>query len=154
MELILEREGNGGMKLTLFLILILLISFNSFADNDHHTDMHDVMAHLLTPASEKIWNASGFIITKEGEFSLEPINQEEWNEVIFGAKVIMESTFILNRPDRAKGREDWIRFSELLEPIGKKALEAAESKDSEKLFSVGADLYQACVACHNVYMKK
>ena len=116
--------------------------------------MHDVMAHLLTPASEKIWNASGFIITKEGEFSLEPINQEEWNEVIFGAKVIMESTFILNRPDRAKGREDWIRFSELLEPIGKKALEAAESKDSEKLFSVGADLYQACVACHNVYMKK
>ena len=68
---------------------------------------------------------------ERGEFSLEPINQEEWNEVIFGAKVIMESTFILNRPDRAKGREDWIRFSELLAPIGKKALEAAESKDSE-----------------------
>ena len=66
-----------------FLILILSISFKSFADNDHHTDMHDVMAHLLTPASEKIWNASGFIITKEGEFSLEPINQEEWNEVHF-----------------------------------------------------------------------
>ena len=38
--------------------------------------------------------------------------------------------------------------------LAKKALEAAESKDSEKLFSVGADLYQACVACHNVYMKK
>ena len=86
MELILEREGNGSMKITLFLILILSISFNSFADNDHHTDMHDVMAHFLTPASEKIWNASGFIITKEGEFSLEPINQEEWNEVILVPK--------------------------------------------------------------------
>ena len=115
--------------------------------------MHDVMAHLLTPASEKIWNASGSIITKEGELSLAPTNQEEWNEVIFGAKVIMESTFILNRPDRAKGREDWVRFSELLEPIGKRALKAAENKDSEKLFVVGADLYQACVACHNVYMR-
>ena len=143
------------LRIAIFFNLILLISSTSLADDGHHhSDIHDVMAHLLTPASEKIWNASGFIITKEGEFSLEPINQEEWNEVIFGAKVIMESTFILNRPDRAKGREDWIRFSELLAPIGKKALEAAESKDSEKLFSVGADLYQACVACHNIYMKK
>ena len=127
---------------------------NSFAEDDHHhSDMHDVMAHLLTPASEKIWNASGSIITKEGELSLAPTNQEEWNEVIFGAKVIIESTFILNRPDRAKGRKDWVRFSELLEPIGKRALKAAESKDSEKLFAIGADLYQACVACHNVYMR-
>ena len=135
-----------------FLLLFSLLSFQSFASEDH-SDMHDVMAHLLTPASEKIWNASGSIITKEGELSLAPTNQEEWNEVIFGAKVIMESTFILNRPDRAKGREDWVRFSELLEPIGKRALKAAENKDSEKLFVVGADLYQACVACHNVYMR-
>ena len=142
------------LRIAIFFNLTLLISSNSFTDDDHHhSDMHDVMAHLLTPASEKIWNASGSIITKEGELSLAPTNQEEWNEVIFGAKVIMESTFILNRPDRAKGREDWVRFSELLEPIGKRALKAAENKDSEKLFVVGADLYQACVACHNVYMR-
>ena len=142
------------LRIAIFFNLTLLISSNSFADDDHHhSDMHDVMAHLLTPASEKIWNASGSIITKEGELSLAPTNQEEWNEVIFGAMVIMESTFILNRPDRAKGRKDWVRFSELLEPIGKRALKAAENKDSEKLFAVGADLYQACVACHNVYMR-
>ena len=142
------------LRIAIFFNLTLLISSISFADDGHHhSDMHDVMAHLLTPASEKIWNASGSIITKEGELSLAPTNQEEWNEVIFGAKVIMESTFILNRPDRAKGREDWVRFSELLEPIGKRALKAAENKDSEKLFAVGADLYQACVACHNVYMR-
>ena len=54
----------------------------------------------------------------------------------------------------SQGRSDWIRFSELLEQIGKKAFEAAENKDPEELFEVGADLYQACVACHNVYMKK
>ena len=142
------------LRIAIFFNLILLISSISLADDGHHhSDIHDVMAHLLTPASEKIWNASGSIITKEGELSLAPTNQEEWNEVIFGAKVIMESTFILNRPDRAKGREDWVRFSELLEPIGKRALKAAENKDSEKLFVVGADLYQACVACHNVYMR-
>jgi cytochrome c551/c552 len=42
----------------------------------------------------------------------------------------------------------------LLEPIGRQAAIAAEAKDSEALFQIGADLYQACVACHNVYMKK
>ena len=71
------------------LLLFSLLSFQSFASEDH-SDMHDVMAHLLTPASEKIWNASGFIITEEGELSLAPTNQE-WNEAIFGAKVIMRA---------------------------------------------------------------
>ena len=42
----------------------------------------------------------------------------------------------------------------MLEPIGRNALEAAEKKDAESLFQIGADLYQACVACHNVYMPK
>ena len=116
-------------------------------------DLHDLMAHFLTPASEKIWNSSGSIITEEGELSLAPTNQEGWDEVIFGAQVLIESTYILNRPDRAKGRKDWIEFSKLLEPIGKRALDAAERQKSEELFEIGADLYQACVACHNVYMK-
>ena len=66
------------LRIAIFFNLTLLISSNSFAEDDHHhSDMHDVMAHLLTPASEKIWNASGFIITKEGEFSL------EWRALLF-----------------------------------------------------------------------
>ena len=43
--------------------------------------MHDFMAHLLTPASEAIWESSGYVITEEGEFSLEPTNEEEWERV-------------------------------------------------------------------------
>ena len=101
-------------------------------------DLHDLMAHFLTPASEKIWNSSGSIITEEGEFSLAPTNQEGWDEVIFGAQVLIESTYILNRPDRANGRKDWIEFSKLLEPIGKRALDAAERQNSEELFEIGA----------------
>ena len=57
-------------------------------------DLHDLMAHFLTPASEKIWNSSGSIITEEGELSLAPTNQEGWDEVIFGAQVLIESTYI------------------------------------------------------------
>lgn len=140
-------------KKDLYIFLFLsLLSSPAFTEEDHDHDMHDLMAHLMTPASEKIWESTGFVITEEGEFSLEPTDQEGWDEVIFGAQVIIESSYLLTRPERSLGRQDWIAFSNLLKPIGKRAFEAAENKDAELLFKVGADLYQACVACHNVYM--
>ena len=142
-------------KKDLYIFLFLsLLSSPAFTeeDHDHDHDMHDLMAHLMTPASEKIWESTGFVITEEGEFSLEPKDQAGWDEVIFGAQVIIESSYLLQRSDRSLGRQDWIEFSRLLKPIGERALKAAENKDSDTLFIVGADLYQACVACHNVYM--
>ena len=59
-------------KIFLFIsISSLSLTFPIFSSEDH-SDMHDLMAHLLTPASEKIWESTGFIITEEGEQSLEP----------------------------------------------------------------------------------
>ena len=136
----------------LILLPFFFLSLALFTEEDH--DMHDLMAHFITPAAEKIWESTGFVITEEGEISLEPKDNEGWNEVVFGAQVIIESSYSLKRLDRSLGREDWIAFSSLLEPIGRHALQAAEAKNSEALFQIGADLYQACVACHNVYMKK
>ena len=136
----------------LILLPLFFLSLPLFTEEDH--DMHDLMAHFITPAAEKIWESTGFVITEEGEISLEPKDNEGWNEVVFGAQVIIESSYSLKRLDRSLGREDWIAFSSLLEPIGRQAVIAAEAKDSEALFQIGADLYQACVACHNVYMKK
>ena len=136
----------------LILLPFFFLSLPLFTEEDH--DMHDLMAHFITPAAEKIWESTGFVITEEGEISLEPKDNEGWNEVVFGAQVIIESSYSLKRLDRSLGREDWVAFSSLLEPIGRQALQAAEAKNSEALFQIGADLYQACVACHNVYMKK
>jgi len=141
-----------SLKDLLILLPFFLLSLPLFTEEDH--DMHDLMAHFITPAAEKIWESTGFVITEEGEISLEPKDDEGWSEVIFGAQVIIESSYSLKRSDRSLGREDWVAFSSLLEPIGRQALQAAEAKNSEALFQIGADLYQACVACHNVYMKK
>ena len=49
--------------------------------------MHDLMAHFITPAAERIWESAGSVITEEGEISLEPKDDEGWSEVIFGAQV-------------------------------------------------------------------
>jgi len=140
-------------KLVLLFFVFSLSTFN-LANEDEHSDMHDFMAHLLTPASEAIWESSGYVITEEGEFSLEPTNEEEWERVLYGAKVITESASLLNIPSRSKNRNEWIVFAGLLEGVGQKAFEAAEKKDVEALFEVGAELYQVCVACHQVYMNE
>lgn len=140
-------------KLVLLFFVFSLSTFN-LANEDEHSDMHDFMAHLLTPASEAIWESSGYVITEEGEFSLEPVNEEEWERVLYGAKVITESASLLNIPSRSKNRNEWIVFAGLLEGVGQKAFEAAEKKDVEALFEVGAELYQVCVACHQVYMNE
>ena len=72
--------------------------------------------------------------------------------MLYGAKVISESAFLLSRPQISKNREEWIAVSGLLKVVGDKAFEAAEQQDVEELFRVGAELYQVCVACHQTYM--
>jgi hypothetical protein len=140
-------------NLALLLFTLTLSPFN-VANEDEHSDMHDFMAHLLTPASEAIWESSGYVITEEGEFSLEPTNEKEWERVLYGAKVITESASLLSIPSRSKNRNEWIVFAGLLEEVGQKAFEAAERKDVDALFEIGAELYQVCVACHQVYMNE
>ena len=142
------------MKNLVLLFFTLTFSPFNVANEDEHSDMHDFMAHLLTPASEAIWESSGYVITEEGEFSLEPTNEEEWERVLYGAKVITESASLLSIPSRSKNRKEWIVFAGLLEEVGQKAFEAAEKKDVEDLFEIGAELYQVCVACHQVYMNE
>ena len=143
--------SRGISKLSL-LTLLLFIIFPSFSAEEDHSEIHDLMAHLLDPAAEAIWDSAGFVITEEGEFSLEPKNQEEWDKVLYGAKVISESAFLLSRPEISKNRKDWIAVSGLLKLVGDKAFEAPERQDVEERFKVGADLYQVCVACHQTYM--
>ena len=142
------------MKNLILLSFTLTFSLFNVANEDEHSDMHDFMAHLLTPASEAIWESSGYVITEEGEFSLEPTNEEEWERVLYGAKVITESASLLSIPSRSKNRKEWIVFAGLLEGVGQKAFEAAEKKDVNALFEIGAELYQVCVACHQVYMNE
>jgi len=142
------------VKSLILLSFTLTFSLFNVANEDEHSDMHDFMAHLLTPASEAIWESSGYVITEEGEFSLEPTNEEEWERVLYGAKVITESASLLSIPSRSKNRKEWIIFAGLLEDVGQKAFEAAEKKDVNALFEIGAELYQVCVACHQVYMNE
>ena len=112
------------------------------------------MAYVLDPAAEAIWDSAGFVITEEGETNLAPTNQEGWDKVKHGAKVISESSYLLSMPERAVDQAQWVALSMALKGMGEKAFKAAENEDSEALFEIGAELYQLCVACHQIYWIK
>ena len=140
----------------LFLFLIALpISFQIIAsDIEGYSEIHDLMVYVLDPAAEAIWDSAGYVITEEGEVNLAPTNEEGWDKVKNGAKVISESSYLLSMPERAVDKTQWVALSMALKGMGERAFKAAENEDAEDLFKIGAELYQVCVACHQTYWIK
>ena len=141
------------MKKSCLLVLAVTFSFQLLPSEDG-SEVHDLMAYVLDPAAEAIWDSAGFVITEEGETNLAPTNQEGWDKVKHGAKVISESSYLLSMPERAVDQVQWVALSMALKGMGEKAFKAAENEDSEALFEIGAELYQLCVACHQIYWIK
>ena len=141
------------MKKSCLLVLAVTFSFQLLSSEDG-SEVHDLMAYVLDPAAEAIWDSAGFVITEEGETNLAPTNQEGWDKVKHGAKVISESSYLLSMPERAVDQAQWVALSMALKGMGEKAFKAAENEDSEDLFEIGAELYQLCVACHQIYWIK
>ncbi len=141
------------MKKSCLLVLSVTFSFQLLS-SEEGSEVHDLMAYVLDPAAEAIWDSAGFVITEEGETNLAPTNQEGWDKVKHGAKVISESSYLLSMPERAVDQAQWVALSMALKGMGEKAFKAAENEDSEALFEIGAELYQICVACHQIYWIK
>ena len=141
------------MKKSCLLVLAVTFSFHLLS-SEEDSEVHDLMTYVLDPAAEAIWDSAGFVITEEGETNLAPTNQEGWDKVKHGAKVISESSYLLSMPERAVDQAQWVALSMALKGMGEKAFKAAENEDSEALFEIGAELYQICVACHQIYWIK
>ena len=141
------------MKKSYLLVLAVTFSFHLLS-SEEDSEVHDLMTYVLDPAAEAIWDSAGFVITEEGETNLAPTNQEGWDKVKYGAKVISESSYLLSMPERAVDQAQWVALSMALKGMGEKAFKAAENEDSEALFEIGAELYQICVACHQIYWIK
>ena len=56
------------MKKLFLCVISLSLSYQIAASEmEGHTDIHDVMAYVLDPAAEAIWDSAGYVITEEGE---------------------------------------------------------------------------------------
>jgi hypothetical protein len=114
-------------------------------------DLKTLMASIMEPAAEVYWDAVGIIVDEKGEHHLEPTTVEEWDAVRNAAYVVAESGNLLMMPARAKDGGEWMAASQRMIEAAQKAIRAAEARDKDAVFDVGAELYDACTNCHSKY---
>ncbi|PCI79783.1 MAG: hypothetical protein COB20_04145 [SAR86 cluster bacterium] len=128
----------------------------SAATNDAATyntslDVKQVMALVLEPASDILWDSGGWILDASGYEELYPTTDEGWDYVRAQAAIIVESGNMLALPGRAEDNDAWMIYAEGLSEAGVLAMEAAASHNEEDFFQAGAQLYSVCTACHQAY---
>lgn len=114
-----------------------------------------LMDSVLDPAADIVWGSVGSVVTKDGDQELKPKSAEEWTAIRNAAVVVAESGNLLLMAPRVKGPQygvDWIVLSRNMTDKAEEAMRAADAKNSARLFAVGAELYETCVACHSHYM--
>jgi hypothetical protein len=116
-----------------------------------HADLKQIMAAVVDPAADVVWESVGTIVTAEGTEEIRPRDDEEWTQVAQAAWVLTESANSLMIGNRPKDTSDWMRFAQDLSDTSLKAARAAEAHDAEALFTAGGDVYLACTACHAKY---
>ena len=115
---------------------------------DTTQSVKDLMANVVDPTADEVWESVGTIMTKEGTFERSPATDDEWNQVKASAITLVESGNMLLIPARSGGNAEWISLAQAMIAQSKRAIKAAADHDKEATFNVGADLYESCVNCH------
>ncbi len=115
------------------------------------TNVRMLMANMLDPAADLLWDAVGTIVDENGEDYWEPETEEEWLQVRLGAMALAESANLLIMEGRARDQEQWVELSQAMADAAMEAFAAAEAEDPQLVFDLGETVYQTCNNCHSVY---
>ena len=110
-----------------------------------------LMANMVDPAADLVWDAVGTIIDGDGEHHWEPETEEDWISVRYGAMTIIEAGNLLMMDSRARDQDQWIRLTEGMMDAGAIMFEAAEARDADRVFDLGETVYNSCNRCHMLY---
>ena len=122
------------------------VPFKPVADNKL------LMQSVVDPNADVIWDAVKTIITAQGTEEIRPRSDAEWTAVRNSAVALAESGNLLMMAPRAKDGGEWMTLAQELVDTSQAAMRAAESKNADRLFTVGGDIYDACSHCHQRYM--
>ena len=111
-----------------------------------------LMAEVVEPAANVYWEAVGSVTDSRGTREIAPKTDSQWVAVRNAATVVAESGNLMMLDGRARNQDEWMTLARALIEVSEKARVAAEKHDTKGVFDVGADMYQACVNCHSIYL--
>ena len=114
-------------------------------------DVKQLMAGIVDPAADGVWESVATIFTKDGTEERRPRTDKEWAAVRSHAMTLAESGNLLMMPGRAKDGGDWMQFAQELVETSAVALRAAEARDVDGLLNVGGRIDEVCESCHKKY---
>lgn len=117
----------------------------------HVADVKQLMKSVVDPAADAYWDGVGTIIDQTGTTEIKPETAEDWDALVNHAYVLAESGNLLMLGPRVRDGGDWLRLSRAMVDVGEKAIRAAESRNPQAVFDVGAEVYEVCTACHAKY---
>jgi hypothetical protein len=119
----------------------------------YHTalPLNEFMPHVMQYAGDGIWKRQGYIVDEQGERSLFPKNDQEWEDAESASLALAEMTNVLLIPGRRVPEPDWDKAVAGVRTVAIKAAHAAEKKDPDAFFAAGGELDEACDACHLKY---
>jgi len=114
-------------------------------------DVKQMMAGIVDPAADVVWESVATIFTKEGVEERRPRTKQEWEHVRNNAMVLAEAGNLLMISPRAKDGDEWMKRSQELIDSATVALRATEGQNVEQLLNVGGVIDEACESCHKKY---
>lgn len=114
-------------------------------------NMQELMALVLEPASDVLWDSGGWVLDAAGYEELYPTTDDGWAFVKAQAAIVVETGNSLALPGRREDNDAWVIYSQGLSEAGLRAMAAADAQDKEEFFQAGAQLYSVCTACHQAY---
>ena len=138
----------------------------------------ELMADMLDPVADNIFNAVSIVVTKKGTVETSPKTEEDWEKIRIGAVTLAEGVYLLKIPRPfaspgdlnnstgpdavelspaqilAKVKADpveWNARIEALRNVGREVLDIVERKDAKELWDAAENLDIACESCHRSY---
>jgi hypothetical protein len=114
-------------------------------------DMAELMGHIVDPAADVYWSAGGVIVDAEGEHFMVPESDEEWEALSNAAMTLAESGNLLLMDGRRRDDGAWVEITHQFIDVSRQALEAADARNLDAVFDMGAEVYYICTNCHATY---
>jgi hypothetical protein len=105
----------------------------------------------MEPSADVYWDAVGSVEDSTGITMHYPRTVEAWDAVRNSAYVVAEAGNLLMIEPRPRDRKEWMTLSRAMIGAGRRAIKAAEARDTAAVFSAGAELYDSCTNCHSRY---
>ncbi|MBL0170056.1 MAG: hypothetical protein IPP90_04885 [Gemmatimonadaceae bacterium] len=114
--------------------------------------LKQMMAEVVEPAANVYWEAVGTVTDAKGTRETAPQTDSQWVAVRNSATIVAEAGNLMMLEGRARNTDEWMALSRGMIEVAERARAVAEKHDAKAVFDAGAELYEACVACHSIYL--